>query len=118
VLGFLNTWSLLPSQGEVFLRSTVDKPNIRAKVEAAFGSEGLKTPVPWAEPLPGLAIAGSLTLSQGKAFSSAESFRGQMPEVAACSNAASGVSLPHSVFLSVRRRDNRVIPKLKESGVW
>jgi hypothetical protein len=41
-----------------------------------------------------------------------------MPEVAACSNAASGVSLPHSVFLSVRRRDNRVIPKLKESGVW
>lgn len=102
----------------MFLRSTVDKLKFRGKAEAAFGSEELKTPVPWVQPSPGLAIAGSLTLTHGKAFSSAESFRGRMPEVAACSNAASGVSFPHSVFLSVRRRDNRVIQELKESGMW
>lgn len=58
---------------------------------------------------------------------SAESFQGWMSEMAvilipdgllALVQPLVNVSFPHSVFLSVRRRDKQVILKLKESGVW
>lgn len=119
-------WSLRISQEESVLEAHCCYTKIVAKAEAVFGSVELKTPAPWVWPSSGLAVAGFLRLTHGR-HSLCRELSGMgardgghlNPDgLLALVQPLVSVSFPHSVFLSVRRRDNRVILKLKESGVW